>query len=275
MRSAKVQVKSGNAAGADADLALGNSWNFRHEATMIYFVQKWIIGLLIFAIVVVLAFDVRIEHWHMGASRLHSTALVPQLLMLATGLALAVSAIWYFSRAHNSKKFEIFLGEKLRVLATPVPFIDVGKINQAARRHEKEIQPIAAALRVEGDSVVVNLILRNTDKRTFEDTIVTVGANFPFKAETPGAMVVSPNEVCYRNQTIQPFKQAGIENFYSLRFSLTQPLTKICIWGLVQSGKIHPYLGVGCISYRKADEKLPNSPRPAHQGDRLSRAYPN
>jgi hypothetical protein len=92
------------------------------------------------------------------------------------------------------------------VLATPVPLIDVGKINQAARQHEKEIQPIAAALRVEGDSVVVNLILRNTDKRTFEDTARTSLSGLTRLEQWS----FHRTRFVTHNQSIQPFKRAGI-----------------------------------------------------------------
>ena len=217
---------------------------------MVHSAQRWIIGFLISAIAAVLVFDLGIEDWHMMAGRLHSTTFVP-LLLSAAGLALAVGVIGYLSRAHDSNSFEIFLGENLRQFATQIPFIDADEICREVRQREKEIPPIASALRVEGNSVLVNLILRNNDKTAFESAIVTIGANLPFSPETPGATVAAPNEVYYDNQTIQSFKQTGVENCYLLRFSLTQPLTKICIWGLVRSGKIRPYLGIGSLSYRK------------------------
>ena len=198
----------------------------------------------------VLVFDLGIEDWHIVAGRLRSTTFVP-LLLSAAGLALAVGVIGYFSRARNSNSFEIFLGENLRQFATQIPFIHADEICREVRQREKEIPPLASALRVEGNSVLVNLILRNNDKTAFESAIVTIGANLPFSPETPGATVAAPNEVYYDNQTIKSFKQTGVENCFLLRFSLTQPLTKICIWGLVRSGKIRPYLGIGSLSYRK------------------------
>ena len=196
------------------------------------FVQKGIIGFLL----------------------LPSAMLVSQLLMLAAGLAVAVGAYWHFSGAHDSKTFKILLGEKLRVLTTPVPFTDAVDINEAIRQHENGIQPISSAFRAEEDSVVVNLVLKNTDGRALKDAIVTIGANLAFRPETLGATVSSPTEVSYDKQTIEPFKQAGLENCYALRFPITQPLTRICIWGLVRSKKMRPYLAVGCVSYRKERE---------------------
>ena len=217
---------------------------------MVHSAQKWIIGSLISAIAAVLVFDLGIEDWHMVAGRLHSTTFVP-LLLSAAGLALAVGVIGHLSRVHDSNSLEIFLGEELRLFATQIPFIDVDEIYREVRQREKEVHPLASALRVEGNSVVVNLIVRNNDKMAFESAVVRIGANLPFSPETPGATVAAPNEVYYANQTIQPFKQTGVENCYLLRFLLTQPLTKIRIWGLVQSGAIRPYLGIGSISYRK------------------------
>ena len=222
---------------------------------MVFSVQKGIIGFLLLAVASALMFDFRLDDWRMAESHLPFAMLVPQLLMLAAGLAVAVGANWHFSGVHDSKKFEILLGEKLRVLTTPVPFTDAGEIDEAIRQHENGIQPISSAFRAEGDSVVVNLILRNTDRIALKDAIVTIGANLAFRPQTLGATVSSPTEAYYDKQTIEQFKQAGLENCYALRFSITQPLTRICIWGLVRSGKMRPYLAVGCVSYRKVQQE--------------------
>jgi hypothetical protein len=148
---------------------------FWQEAIMVHSAQRWIIGFLISAIVAVLVFDLGIEDWHIVAGRLRSTTFVP-LLLSAAGLALAVGVIGYFSRARDSNSFEIFLGENLRQFATQIPFIDADEICREVRQREKEIPPLASALRVEGNSVLVNLILRNNDKTAFESAIVTIGA---------------------------------------------------------------------------------------------------
>jgi hypothetical protein len=186
-----------------------------------------------------------------GFLLLPSATLVSQLLMLSAGLAVALGAYWHLSGAHCSKTLKILLGDKLRVLTTPVPCTDASDINEAIRQHENGFRPISSAFRAERDSVVVNLILKNADRRALKCAIVTIGANLAFRPETLGATVFSPAEVSYDKQTIEPFKQAGLENYYALRFPITQPLTRICIWGVVRSKKMRPYLAVGCVSYRK------------------------
>jgi hypothetical protein len=127
-------------------------------------------------------------------------------------------------------------------------FSDADDINEVIRQHENGFQPISSAFRAEGEFVVVNLVVKNADGRALKDAIVTIGANLAFRPETLGATVCSPTEVSYDKQTIEPFKHAGLENYYALRFPITQPRTRICIWGLVQSKRMRPYLAVGCVS---------------------------
>jgi hypothetical protein len=156
---------------------------------------------------------------------------------------------------------EIYLDDTVRIKATPITFsnrdemekgFDAFLASPAAKAWQMAIAP-------DSKTVLLNVIVRNIGKDEIPDAKVTITALAPFTTITQPNNRMLDTQTSWNSPSLPDYSLLGRENYYSLQFTVPQPVNPICLWVLIEAPGYKPYFVAGCITYKHSQPTAPVS----------------